>query len=253
MKNKKHIILLLALFITSIVQAQEAVTVPVTGTQAPISPEALPQNTGNLPVIATDPEAESIGLPRVADEKLTTVLIDDFEVPQGWLSSIPLDFGLSKILYRDGAPQDIATDVNKTVLGVKTVFFRRNFGWMSIDKPYPLSLKNIVRSFSVWIAGRNRRHVFFVKVRDMSYNKMRLSGGEMRFQGWKKVLVPVTESVDQFNPTRNNNGLDLLGFHIAFNAEDINILEPYYIYFDQFTASLNMSATQKSDDIRDDW
>ena len=246
MKNKKYIILLLALFITNNVLAQEAA-------QAPIAPDAPPEDTGNLPIVETDPDAASIGAPRVADETLTTILIDDFEVPQGWVPNIPLDFGISKILYREGSPQEIAADNNKTVLGLKTIFFRRNFGWMSVDRPYPLSIRNIVRNFSIWIAGRNRRNVFFVKVRDMSYNKMRLSGGEMRFQGWKKVNVPVTDSVDQFNHLRNSNGLDFLGFHMSFNAEDISTSEPYYIYFDQFTASMNMAATQADDDMSDDW
>ena len=246
MKNKKYIILLLALFITNNVLAQEAA-------QAPIAPDAPPEDTGNLPIVETDPDAASVGAPRVADETLTTILIDDFEVPQGWIPNIPLDFGISKILYREGSPQEITADNNKTVLGLKTIFFRRNFGWMSVDRPYPLSIRNIVRNFSIWIAGRNRRNVFFVKVRDMSYNKMRLSGGEMRFQGWKKVNVPVTDSVDQFNPLRNSNGLDFLGFHMSFNAEDISTSEPYYIYFDQFTASMNMAATQADDDMSDDW
>ena len=246
MKNKKYIILLLALFITNNVLAQEAA-------QAPIAPDAPPEDTGNLPIVETDPDAASIGAPRVADETLTTILIDDFEVPQGWVPNIPLDFGISKILYREGSPQEIAADNNKTVLGLKTIFFRRNFGWMSVDRPYPLSIRNIVRNFSIWIAGRNRRNVFFVKVRDMSYNRMRLSGGEMRFQGWKKVNVPVTDSVDQFNHLRNSNGLDFLGFHMSFNAEDISTSEPYYIYFDQFTASMNMAATQADDDMSDDW
>ena len=246
MKNKKYIILLLALFITNNTLAQDAA-------QAPIAPDAPPADTGNLPVIDTDPDAQNIGAPRVADETLTTVLIDDFEVSQGWIPNIPLDFGISKVLYREGSPQEIATDVNKMVLGLKTVFFRRNFGWMSVDRPFPLSIRNVVRNFSIWIAGRNRRNVFFVKVRDMSYNKMRLSGGEMRFQGWKKVNVPVTDSVDQFNPLRNSNGLDFLGFYISFNAEDITTTEPYYIYLDQFTASMNMAATQADDDMSDDW
>lgn len=218
-----------------------------------ISPDASPEDTANLPVIPTDPEAESVGATHAADEVLRTILIDDFEVPQGWIPSIPLDFGISKILYRDGAPKEIASDNNKYVLGVKTVFFRRNFGWMSIDRPYPVALRNVVKSFSLWVVGRNFNHKLFIKIRDIMGNRMRIPAGAMRWQGWKKLIVPVTDPVIQFDYKINRRGLDLLGFHIAFEAEDIVPTEPYYIYFDYLTATMNFVQTQAEDDMIDSW
>ncbi|MGL4676483.1 MAG: flagellar filament outer layer protein FlaA [Brevinema sp.] len=245
MKNKNYSALFLALFMTAtILQAQDEQT---------INPTDPPTDTANLPVIETDPDAANIGVARVADESLTTVLLDDFEVPQGWMPNIPLDFGISKILYRDGAPKEIATDNNKMVLGVKTVFFKRNFGWMSVDRPYPLSLKNVVRSFSVWVSGRNARHSFFIKVRDLENNRMRLPGGEMRFQGWKKLVVPVSDVVVQYRPGSSTYGLEFLGFHVSFIAEDIVVTDPYYLYFDQLVANMNIVASQAADDISDNW
>lgn len=255
MKNKNNILLFLLMFTTTAIFAQadaeQANNANVN--EGAIQPDTPPADTGNLPVVADDPDAANIGQPIVADEKLTTVLIDNFEVPQGWIADIPLDFGISKVLYRNGAPKEIAADDNKMVLGVKTVFFRRNFGWMSVDRPYPLSLKSVVRAFSVWISGRNTRHSFFIKVRDLENRRMRLAGGEMRFQGWKKVNVPVSDVVIQSRTASNTYGLDFLGFHMSFIADDITTLDAYYMYFDQLTASLSMSSSQEDDDISDDW
>lgn len=251
MKNKKYIVLLIALFLmNSSIFAQDGA---VPAQQNPISPGIAPDDTGNLPIVPTDPDATGVGAPKVADQSLTTVLIDDFEVPQGWAASIPLDFGVSHILYKDGSPQEIANDNNKMVLGVKAVFFRRNYGWMSIDRSYPLKIKHIVNNFSIWASGRNKRHTLFIKVRDILNNRMRLSAGEMRFQGWRKLVVPVSDAVIQFDPVPNNRGLDFLGLHIAFQAEDISTIVPYYVYFDQLTASMNMVSTQADDDVLDDW
>lgn len=221
--------------------------------QNPIAPDAPPEDTGNLPIIESDPNTENAGAARVADEQISTLLLDSFEVPQGWIPSIPIDFGISKILYRDGSPQEIAGEMNKVVLGVKTVFFRRNYGWMGIDRPYPLSLKNYVRSFGIWISGRNKRHVFSVKIRDLANTRMRLSGGEMRFHGWKKVHVPVSDTVVQYDIPRDLRGLDFLGFHIDFVAEDTSTQGAYYMYLDQFTADMNMLPAYAPDDISDDW
>ncbi len=239
MKNKN-----IALFIGMLMT-----TTVVFGQNNPINPG----QTDNLEVVGNDPDAANFAAPIVADEELTTVLVDNFEVPQGWKPSIPLDFGTSKAMYKDGSPQEIAGDNNRSVLGVKTIFFRRNYGWMSIDKPYPLSLKNVVRGFSVWIAGRNTRHTFFIKVRDLVNNRMRLPGGEMRFQGWKKINVPVSGAVVQSRPSSNTYGLDFLGFHISFVADDIITTEPYLVYFDYLTASMNLAPSQATDDMSDDW
>lgn len=220
-----------------------------------ITPQESLNDIANLPVVPNDPQVleENIGSPRTAEAILQTILLDNFEVPQGWKPDIPLDFGIARSIYREGAPEEIASENNKMVLGVKTFFFRRNFGWMSIDKNYPIMLKNVVRSFSLWIAGRNRRHKFFIKVRDINHDYMRLPAGEMRWRGWKKVIVPVGDAVIQQTPKHNTQGLDFLGFHIDFNAEDIVVTEPYFIYFDYLTASVNMGQNPHADDMVDDW
>ena len=245
MKNKKYSILLLALFVANVTFAQEET----------IAPDAPPADTANLPIVDTDAQAEGMaGAPFVADEKITTILLENFEIPQGWLSSIPIDFGVSRILYRDGSPEEIASDENKTVLGVKTIFFRRNYGWMSIDRPFPMYIRNIVRNFSMWVSGRDKRHNIFVKVRDIYGNRLNISGGDMRFRGWKNVIFSVGAAVVQYDPIYTAKGLEFLGFHISFVAEDIATSEPYYVYFDYLTAGVNMVAeTVDSDDIADDW
>jgi len=248
------LITLVAIAINSLNYGQEAVVNETLQQDAGvISPEAPPEDTANLPVIPTDPDSESVGITHTADEIIRTILVDDYEVPQGWMPSIPLDFGISKILYRDGAPKEIASDNNKYVLGVKTMFFRRNFGWMSIDRPYPVSIRNFVKSFSLWVVGRNLRHRLYIKVRDILGHRMRVPAGEMRWQGWKKLIVPVTDPVTQFEYKINRRGLDFLGFHLAFEAEDIVVPEPYYIYFDYLTATINFVHTQAEDDMIDTW
>ncbi len=159
MKNKNTILVLFMMLSAVSAYAQDTATtdnagVVETSTQNPdaqagagnnpIEPQAPPDDTANLPVIPTETNKVNTGIPLVADEKITTVLVDNFELPQGWTSDIPLDFGISRLLYRDGAPREVADSSNKMVMGVKTVFFKRNFGWMDINRPYPITLNSIV-------------------------------------------------------------------------------------------------------------
>ncbi|MGL4388828.1 MAG: flagellar filament outer layer protein FlaA [Brevinema sp.] len=209
----------------------------------------------NLPVVENDPEVinQNKGAVATAEEVLQTILLDDFEIPQGWKPNIPLDFGISRSIYRDGGPQEMASDSNKMTLGVKTFFFKRNFGWMSIDRSFPMGLKSVVRSFSLWVIGRNRTHKLYIKVRDLNGDHMRLPAGEMKWRGWKKVIIPVSDSVIQVSAKHNNRGLDFFGFHIAFEAEDILVSEPYFLYFDYLTATINMGQNAQADDMVDNW
>lgn len=220
----------------------------------PANPDNPPAGA-NMAVVPNDPEAENVGVAKVADENLQTLLVDDFEIPHGWQSSIPLDYGMARVLYVDGSPKAIASEENKTVLGVKTVFFRRNYGWMSVDRPFPVTIRNIVKNFSLWAVGRNRSHVLSIKVRDLDANMMRLKSGngEMRWQGWKKLIFPVLEPVVQFRPQYSRRGLDFFGFHIDLVAEDINVAEPSYFYFDYLTSTVNVSGNQSVDDMTDNW
>lgn len=222
--------------------------------QGTIPPET-PQEAANMAVIPNDPEAENVGPKKVAEENLQTLLVDDFEIPHGWQASIPLDYGISRVLFREGSPKDIATEDNKMVLGVKTVFFRRNYGWQSIDRPFPIIINSVVKNFSLWAIGRNRNHVLSLKVRDLDGNMMRIKSGtgEMRWLGWKKLFFPVLDPVVQNRPQYTRRGLDFFGIHIDFVAEDIAVAEPAYFYFDYLTATVNLAGTQVGDDMADNW
>ncbi|MGL4562909.1 MAG: flagellar filament outer layer protein FlaA [Brevinema sp.] len=261
-KQNNLLVLLFVLLAVPLLYSQDQAVDPATDNQTQttqpetvITPQDTTQTTANLPVIENDPEVtnQNIGAARTAEEILQTILLDDFEVPQGWKPSIPLDFGISRSIYREGGPQEIITENNKMTLGVKTFFFKRNFGWMSIDKNFPIDIKNIVRSFSVWVVGRNRTHKLYIKVRDLNNDHMRLPAGEMKWRGWKKVIVPVSDSVIQNSAKHNNKGLDFFGFHVSFNAEDILVSEPYFLYFDYLTATVNMGQQSRVDDMIDDW
>ncbi|MGL4393855.1 MAG: flagellar filament outer layer protein FlaA [Brevinema sp.] len=214
-----------------------------------------PNSSEGLRVVDNDPEVleRNKGAALTAEEVLQTILLDDFEIAQGWKPSIPLDFGISRSIYREGSPQELSSENNKMALGVKTFFFKRNFGWMSVDRNYPMDIKSIVRSFSVWVIGRNRSHQLFIKVRDINNDHMRIPAGEMRWYGWKKLIVPVGDSVRQYSSKHNKKGLDFFGFHIAFEAEDIVVTDPYFLYFDYLTATVNLGQNPQADDMKDDW
>lgn len=252
MKNRKFGILLLALIFMNVVLNAQDATQEVN--QDAVLPGAPPDDTGNFPIIESDENESLVGVRDVADENLETILLDNFEFAQGWIPNIPLDFGISSILYRDGGPQEIVSDNNKMVLGIKTIFFRRNYGWMSIDRPYPLIIRNVVEKFSVWIFGQNRRHKIFVRVKDLLGNKLNVSGEEMNFKGWKKVDMVVKDPVIQYDPIIRGRGLSVLGFLVSFIAEDMLTTEPYYLYFDQFSAVISMNTDIVApDDMVNDW
>ncbi|MGL4367249.1 MAG: flagellar filament outer layer protein FlaA [Brevinemataceae bacterium] len=247
MRKQKYfglIVLLLCSFIPSFGQDQQTQNNQSAGT---------PAGTNALPIVPSDPNQEKIGFSATAGEEIKTFLLEDFELPQGWIASIPLDFGISKVLYKDGAPKEIASDTNKTMLGIKTIFFRRIFGWMSIDRPFPTILDKVVKNISVWVVGRNRRHTLFAKIRDITGNRMRVPAGQMNWQGWKNVVIPMTPPIVQFDAKANKRGLEFYGFHINFEAEDIVVNDPYYLYLDYVTASMNDASTQYENDVLDNW
>ncbi|MGL5253726.1 MAG: flagellar filament outer layer protein FlaA [Brevinema sp.] len=260
MKNKNAVLALIAILaVSSFVFAQDQEEAVADNQEQQIIQATIPpSNIGdaaNMAIIPNDPEAENIGTSKVADENLQTVLVDDFEIPHGWQAKMPFDYGISRVLYRDGAPQAIASENNKMVLGVKTVFFRRNYGWMSVDRPFPLIIRSVVKNLTFWAVGRSRNHILSVKVRDLDNNEMRIKAGngEMRWQGWKKLIVPVPDPVIQFKSSLNRRGLDIFGFQIDFVAQDINVSEATFFYFDYFTATVNFAGTQVLDDMVDNW
>ena len=258
MKNKNAVLAFVAILaVSSFVFAQDQAQAQQEGqqvNQGTIPPDNA-QDAANMAIIPNDPEASGVGTSKVADENLQTVLVDDFEIPHGWQSQIPFDYGISRVLFRDGAPQAIAGENNKMVLGVKTVFFRRNYGWMSIDRPFPIMIRSVVKNFTLWAVGRSRNHVLSIKVRDLDNNQMRIKAGngEMRWQGWRKLIIPVPDPVVQYNPIYNRRGLDVFGFQIDFVAQDINVNEPSFFYFDYFTATVNFAGSQVLDDMVDNW
>lgn len=255
MKNKSIVLsIFLGVFLASQAFSQQEANNVATTAEKSVTPQSPEQNVSNLTLDQDDPDVLNQAVQAsVSDAVIKTVLLDDFETPQGWQSEIPFDFGVTSLIYKPGSPEEIASEANNLVLGVKVLFFRRNFGWMDVNRPYPLAIRNVVRTFSLWVAGRNRRHELFLKVRDIHNNRMKISLGEMVWQGWKKVIAPVKYPVVQFDSKISRKGLDFFGFHIEFNGEDIVVTEPYYIYFDYLTATMDFTETIDSDDMADDW
>jgi hypothetical protein len=260
--------------------AQQAAPAPAAnntaaaGTAAPAAnaQAAAPAN-GGAPTpnatseVGTSPQNNS----DTPQQALKEISVEKFETDGLWSTSISSDAGVSVCRLFKGGPADdkpLADDPNASnqyVLGVRTDFFRRGYTDIILTPARPFKVDGIVKSVSIWVAGRNYNHTLYLIVRDRQNKVFELMFGNqtpnLNFQGRKKLTVSIppqpadaTNGIVQQNyHYASDTGLYIIGLRIA--CDQLDAYGTYYVYFDDMRATTDLFAEQSRDpdDPSDDW
>jgi len=208
---------------------------------------------GELEIINTN--ARESADKKVATELVQTVLVDDFETAGEWAAFMPRDFGFATAMRREGAPRDLASDRNKYVLGVKIEFMKRDWAWATVVPARPVKIKGITKTVSVWVVGRNYKHILSLMLKDYLDRMRFIRAEKLIWIGWKQVNINIPDTIDQENyKISEDRGITFVGFRLDFDPDDI-LGRPFYTYFDYLTADVDLFAETKQnpDDMLDHW
>lgn len=222
------------------------------------------------PTATTDPA--TIGGPdplRIGDDhanpQLADVSITKFEDDGFWRGEMSRDDGfitLRRINSKGpAAKKPVSGDVNakitdteadEYVLGAKVEHLHRAVTSFSVVPLRPISMPGIVKTISVWVAGRNVNHQLFAMVNDQFGNTAKIFLGSLAFTGWRQLTGAVPPSVKQLNPRyEGRTGLTFQSFLIETDPNET--FGQYYIYFDGLTTMTDMyiESQRDADDVND--
>jgi len=206
-----------------------------------------------------DVENLQIGV-ETAGQLLADISVTHFEDADTWSANMPLDQGVILSMKRKGRPLDVSeTDPNdgaesKYVLGVKVAFNQRGYARFTLYPTKPIKIPGITKAVSVWICGRSFKHRLFLHVLDYRGNPMYLDMGLLDFVGWKKLIIAVPTTIDQYNYHNTEwRGLSINGFSIETDPEES--YGTYYVYFDELRAISDIYSEENrdEDDMQDGW
>lgn len=218
------------------------------------------------PVGAPEPTDINNGTPQT---ELSEISIDKFEMEGFWRSNISSDSGftVSRLFEggsKDKTPIEAEAGLNIPdikVLGVKVDFLRRGYTSLYITAARPIPVEGIVKTISLWVAGRNYNHNLVLLIQDFYGRDFEIQMGRLNFQGWKKltaVIPPQQELgmngiVQQNYHYSNISGLKVIGFRIDCDLMDT--YGAYYVYLDDLRASTDLftETLREPDDPIDDW
>lgn len=210
------------------------------------------------------PDATAIGTD-TAQQKLKEVSVSKFEDAGLWYASMPRDLGIVALrriestgsLEKEPIPDEAEigiTENDKYVLGVKVEFYRRAMSYFSIYPIRPLPVEGITKTVSVWVIGRNNKHILKLLISDHFGNRSELTMGSLNFSGWKRLTVAIPTTIIQRDFHYNNKmGIKIEGFRVECDPEET--YGSYYIYLDDLRATTDLFAEENRDmdDIQDNW
>ncbi|MDH5681768.1 MAG: flagellar filament outer layer protein FlaA [Spirochaetota bacterium] len=233
-------------------------------------------------------EAERV-LGKDTAKTLYTVVVDTFEEAGEWYAAMATDQGFIVSRRMPGVPlalkkqgaQDVKTapkdgqsppkmrkedgtyqtdyyvpykDNRKYVLGVRVDYNRRGNSWFAIYPYRPIRLEGLVKSFEVWVSGRQKNHRLSIVVADVYGNDKLIPLGKLNFLGWKRLRVQVPDLIKQHDfAYSTKRGLVFKGFYVE--CEPLEAWGKYYIYFDNLTAEVSRFWEEYQDqrDPMDTW
>ncbi len=210
-----------------------------------------------------EPNAEEIGVD-TAQQNLREISVTKFEDAGFWYSTMPRDQGVTTLRRLPGGPLDKEplvgeqevgiTEVDQYVLGMKVQYYKRGLNTFSLYPVRPLPVEGITKTLSVWVVGRNMKHVLKLVIEDFFGNRAELTMGTLNFSGWRKLTVAVPPSVKQRDFHYNDRmGIKVIGFIIE--TDPLEAFGTYYIYFDDMRAWTDLFAQESRDpdDMADVW
>ena len=145
-----------------------------------------------------------------------------------------------RIGYFDGMPNSLKVlnkgVENPKVLGVKVAYNRKGDNWMEIlpqkdGNSYEIPLIGNVQQFDFWVWGANYLYYLELMIRDSNGRVHVLSAGNLRFNGWKNIIVNVPGWIDQHSRLRSGpENLTFVGFRVRSDAAEY--VDDFTIYFD---------------------
>ena len=221
-----------------------------------------------LPAILFAQQTEGIVAERLgkdqAQQDLVEVSVSKFEDVAFWGSSMMLDDGIIVIRRFEGSPLEKQPipgeessnieEVDRYVLGSKTIFFRRAKSSVSIFPVRPIPVEGITKMISVWVVGRNFNHTLKVIIADYFNQRREITMGKMNFMGWKQMTAAIPPRIvqDEFHYAVDR-GVKIVGFKIEFDL--LESYGTYYTYFDDLRAVTDLFAEtyRDADDMTDGW
>jgi hypothetical protein len=214
-----------------------------------------------------EPDAAKVGID-TAQQHLKDVTVSKFEDASFWKVSMWEDQGFLISRRLVGVPaakadldaerladeELIGIPEGSHVLGVRVDFNKRGMNQFYVYPMRPLAIEGICKTLSVWVVGRNFKHVLKIMLSDYFGNYVELTFGKLNFTGWKKLTLAVPPSITQTDyHYTTRNGLKFLGFKIETDLEES--FGRYYIYFDDLSAvtDLFLESNLDPDDMQDIW
>lgn len=171
-------------------------------------------------------------------------LIDNFDAETEWSWTVNASRfvaeGYPKISYFNGVPNSLKvltkSDVEPKVLGVKVAYNRKGDNWMEIfpvkdGQNYEIPLIGNVQQIDFWAWGANYLYYLEVLIRDADGRVHVLPAGNMRFNGWKNMIVSIPDWINQHSRLRSGpENLSFVGFRVRSDAAEY--VDDYTIYFD---------------------
>lgn len=155
--------------------------------------------------------------------------------------------GFPKLQYFDGQPNSLKL-FNKEgetpkVLGVKTSFLRKGENWFEVypeneGKPYEIPFVGTVTQVDFWVWGANYLYYIDILVRDADGRVYTLPAGNLAFNGWRNVIVPIPSYIRQHSRLRSGPTImTFIGFRIRTDPDEY--VDDFNIFFDQLKFSTN--------------
>jgi len=217
-------------------------------------------------VIAGEPDPADIGKD-TAQQMLVETSVSKFEDAGLWYVAMPRDEGNISLRRIDSVGSvdkepleyedeyDIAQDEqDRYVLGLKVNFYRRGFNSFAMYPVRPIPIEGITKTVSIWVIGRNTKHVLKLLISDQFGHRAEITMGSLNFSGWKKLTVAIPTSIVQKDYHYSNRmGIKIEGFKIL--CDPMEAYGTYYIYFDDMRAMVDLFAESKRDvdDLQDNW
>lgn len=222
-------------------------------------------------VLASLALALAFCVPAVAQpstKAVETIVIDNFDTADqmDWTWSVHasrfVTEGYPILQYFDGIPNSLRpyhkdSDPAAKVLGVKSAFDRKGDNWFEI---YPTdkdgNLREIefvgtVTQMDFWVWGANYLYYIEAMVRDADGRVHMLPAGNLKFEGWKNLVINIPGYIRQHSRLRSGpKNMTFVGFRVRSDGNEY--VDNFVIYLDQLKYTTNtLSNIYDGYDLRD--
>lgn len=177
-------------------------------------------------------------------KSVETFVIDNFDTPAEWSWTVNASRfvaeGYPKYGTFAGIPNSLKPfqkeGVDPKVFGINAAFNRKGDNWLEIipmkdGKTYEIPFVGTVDHLDFWVWGANYLYYLEVMIRDADGRVHVIPACNLRFNGWKNIIVKIPGWISQHSRLRSGpRNLSLLGFRIRSDAAEY--VDDFTVYFD---------------------